>query len=71
MASFPIKLIVGIGKAIVQLVRETSRKGSGTLKHWYPKHWEPAHTCYYCGRFDQEERLDTDPPCPGKPRVML
>lgn len=68
---FPFNLIVKLGKAVVQIARETSRKGDGKLRHWYPKHWEPPHTCYYCERFDQAETELTDPPCPGKKRIFL
>lgn len=32
----------------------------GTL----PEQHLGAHTCVYCGRFDQDETVFTDPPCP-------
>lgn len=40
-------------------------------RHWYPKHFEPTHVCYYCDEYDPEERELTDPPCRGKRRVKL
>lgn len=67
-----------LGKPIVQLVRETSRKGKGT-GHWYGLVMveglgggdviERDTACYYCGRVDARRTVHTKPPCPGKGRV--
>jgi hypothetical protein len=69
-----------LGKPIVQLVRETSRKpGPAGTGHWYglvlqqqahgPAELERDIACYYCGYIDARRSVHTKPPCPGKGRV--
>lgn len=66
-----------LGKPIVQLVRETSRKGKGS-GHWYSlvmvgspgaPTLERDIVCYYCGYIDARRTVHTKPPCPGKGRA--
>lgn len=67
--AFPFQLLVQLGKAVVQIVRETSVRRKPP-KHWYPRQFvdgaHPEHTCYYCGRFDQLETEVTNPPCDAR-----
>lgn len=78
--SFIAAAITALGKPIVQLVRETSRKGKGKGSgHWYglvlqqqehgPAELERDIACYYCGRVDARRTVHTKPPCPGKGRA--
>lgn len=55
-------LAAQVVKAIMSIVRGPK------FRHWYPQHSEPAHTCHYCMRYDQDEVEVTDPPCPGTKR---
>lgn len=61
-----------LGKALMWLVRAPLPRRP-PARHWYPKYWHPEtpHVCYYCGRYDQEEVEVTDPPCPGKRRILI
>jgi len=70
--------ITALGKPIVQLVRETSRKGKGT-GHWYALvaveqpdgtlELERDIACYYCPYVDARRTVHTKRPCPGKGRA--